>query len=36
MYHVKITAVEYFVPEKVVTNRDLEKSLDTCSPTLSQ
>ena len=29
MYNAKITAVSYHVPEKVVTNLDLEKSLDT-------
>ena len=29
MYNAKITAVAFHVPEKVVTNRDLEKLLDT-------
>jgi 3-oxoacyl-[acyl-carrier-protein] synthase-3 len=29
LYNAKITAVAFHVPEKVVTNRDLEKTLDT-------
>ena len=29
MYNAKITAVAFHVPEKVVTNRDLEKSMET-------
>jgi 3-oxoacyl-[acyl-carrier-protein] synthase-3 len=29
LYNAKITAVAFHVPEKIVTNRDLEKTLDT-------
>src|SRR5262245_22576907 len=29
LYNAKITAVSYYVPPKVLTNADLEKTLDT-------
>ncbi len=35
MYNAKITAVAYHVPEKVLTNSDLEKTLDTSDEWIS-